>query len=118
MDKFESDRESVYSEKNNGQIVGKNVKPLKKSKLPTKSKNPSYLQAQGVSLIDKQSCIAPAPNHGRVCGTYSWLSIDSISPKISNTIKGGLLSSFWHLICLSSLFVNRIANSSRFHPSI
>ncbi len=36
MDKFESYMESVYSEKNSGQIVGKNVKPLKKSKLPTK----------------------------------------------------------------------------------
>ncbi|WP_338010540.1 MULTISPECIES: tyrosine-type recombinase/integrase [Bacillales] len=36
MDKFESYMESVYSEKNSGQIVGKNDKPLKKSKLPTK----------------------------------------------------------------------------------
>ncbi|NRS51017.1 site-specific integrase [Brevibacillus sp. HB2.2] len=36
MDKFESYMESVYSEKNSGQIVGKNVKPLKKSNLPTK----------------------------------------------------------------------------------
>ncbi|GEB35269.1 site-specific integrase [Brevibacillus parabrevis] len=36
MDKFESYMESVYSEKNSGQIVGKYIKTLQKSNLPTK----------------------------------------------------------------------------------
>ncbi|MED1943586.1 tyrosine-type recombinase/integrase [Brevibacillus formosus] len=66
MDKFESYMESVYSEKTVGKSWAKMLNLLKNQICPPNRKNPSHLQAQGVSLINKQSCIARAPNRERV----------------------------------------------------